>query len=64
MIIVEIFALLVSQIAKNFESTQIVWKFAGGYNWIKNIDRSVYGKDCRHFAYYDVDFSLNLEKWK
>lgn len=60
MIIGEIFALLVRQIAQNLQRTQVVRKVAGRNHRIEDVDGSVDGKNCRHLADDRVDFALNL----
>lgn len=62
MIIVKFLALLIGQIAQNFQSTQVVWEFTSGNHWIEDINRSINRKHGRHFANYQINFTLHLER--
>lgn len=61
MIVCEIITLLICQLTKNFERAQVIREFTSGYDWIKNVDRSIDRQNGRHFSYNHVDFPLNLK---
>jgi hypothetical protein len=60
MIIGEIFALLIGEIAEDLQRAEVVGKVAGCDDWIEDVDGSVDGKHCRHFGDDRVDFALDL----
>lgn len=61
MIISEIFALLIGQVAQYFERTQVVRELAGCNDRIEDVDGCVDGKNGSYFANDHVDVTLNLE---